>query len=238
MGKFVKSQVQSDFPDPSAPTQAPTPAPAPAPALPPQTAPTGDLGMLGLTGGGDMGFPSMPQTAPMASPASGDRQEIIGPIESPTQIFYDMDISNFVENNLHMGVDELTSLIWKEYGGSDDGKKDNSKLGKRTGDSKDLNPDDAKKERDITEDSKWERLPKGKSIADIISYSDLGKIVSGLMYGITTKIVTQSATPAAGTAMASSDKIRIILANNLDDEYLYKQSDTIINQLIKKIKLS
>ena len=49
-----------------------------------------DLGMA-------LGVP--PPATPMAGPTMGDRQEIIGPIESPTQIFYDMDVANFIENN-------------------------------------------------------------------------------------------------------------------------------------------
>jgi len=169
----------------------------------------------------------------------GDRQEIIGPIESPTQIFYDMDVANFIENNLQFDADALAKKIWLEYGGTEEGKKDSAKLGKRTDEFSDNTPEQAQAEREATEDTKWERLKKGTSIEDIISFSDLGKMVSGLIYGVTQKIFAQGAAPAAGGGMAmAANRARIIIAKNLEREYLFKESDTIIKQLINKIKLS
>lgn len=238
-----KSQVQPDFQDPSA-MPAPPPPPSGAPTGMPSATPTAppampDLSMGGMPSGFDASMSMQaPPTTPMSTPTSGGRQEILGPIESPTQIFYDMDIANFIENNIHFSVDDLTKLIWEEYGGSEEGRKDPSKLGARSDNSAKASPEDAQAEREATEKTKWKRLPEGKSIEDIISYSDLGKIVSGLLYGITTKIALQSAAPAGGTAMASTNRVRIIIAKNLDREYLFKQSDTIINEIYKKIKLS
>ena len=63
-------------------------------------------------------------------------------------------------------------------------------------------PEEAQAERESTEDTKWKRLKKGTSIEDIISFSDLGKMVSGLIYGVTQKIFAQGAAPAAGGGMA------------------------------------
>jgi hypothetical protein len=240
MSLFKKAQVQGDFPGGDA-AGATAPAPMPdmgaAPAAP--TAPDPSLGgMPDLSS--MLGGPPAP-SAPMAAPAMGDRQEIIGPIESPTQIFYDMDVANFIENNLQFDADSLTKKIWLGYGGTEEGKKDNSKLGERTDDFADHSPEEAQAEREATEDSKWKRLKKGTSIEDIISFSDLGKMVSGLIYGVTQKIFAQGAAPVggAGGGMAmAANRARIILANNLDREYLFKESDTIIKQLINKIKLS
>ena len=240
MSLFKKAQVQGDFAGSDA-AAAPAPAPMPdmgaAPAAP--TAPDPSLGgMPDLSS--MLGGPPAP-SAPMAAPAMGDRQEIIGPIESPTQIFYDMDVANFIENNLQFDADSLTKKIWLDYGGTEEGKKDNSKLGERTDDFADHSPEEAQAEREATEESKWKRLKKGTSIEDIISFSDLGKMVNGLIYGVTQKIFAQGAAPAggAGGGMAmAANRARIILANNLDREYLFKESDTIIKQLINKIKLS
>ncbi len=235
MSLFKKAQVQGDFPGAEA-----APAPAPPPAMPDMSAPAapppslGGMPDLGL----GLGAPP-PPAAPMAGPAMGDRQEIIGPIESPTQIFYDMDVANFIENNLQFDSDALAKKIWLEYGGTEDGKKDSAKLGKRTDEFSDNTPEQAKAEREATEDTKWERLKKGTSIEDIISFSDLGKMVSGLIYGVTQKIFAQGAAPAAGGGMAmAANRARIIIAKNLEREYLFKESDTIIKQLINKIKLS
>lgn len=236
MSLFKKAQVQGDFPSPDTAASAPAPAPdmtlappAPSPAL---------GGMPDLSG--MIGAPSPAPSALMAAPAMGDRQEIIGPIETPTQILYDMDVANFIENNLQFDADSLTKKIWSEYGGTEEGKKDNSRLGERTEDFADRSPEEAQAERESTEDSKWKRLKKDTSIEDIISFSDLGKMVSGLIYGVTQKIFAQGAAPqAAGGGMAmAANRARIILANNLDKEYLFKESDTIIKHLINKIKLS
>ena len=234
MSLFKKAQVQGDFPGVEA-----APAPAPPPATPDMFAPTAPPPSLGGMPDLGMGLGAPPPAAPMSGPAMGERQEIIGPIESPTQIFYDMDVANFIENNLQFDSDALAKKIWLEYGGTEDGKRDNAKLGKRTDDFSDHTPEDAQAERDATEDTKWERLKKGTSIEDIISFSDLGKMVSGLIYGVTQKIFAQGAAPAAGGGMAmAANRARIIIAKNLEREYLFKESDTIIKQLINKIKLS
>lgn len=234
MSLFKKAQVQGDFPggDIAAAPAPPAPDMTAAPAAPaPSLGGMPDLSSM-------LGAPPAP-SAPMAGPTTGDRQEIIGPIESPTQIFYDMDVANFIENNLQFDADALTKKIWSEYGGTEEGKKDSSKLGERTDDFADHSPEEAQAERDATEDSKWKRLKKGMSIEDIISFSDLGKMVSGLIYGVTQKIFAQGAAPAAGGGMAmAANRARIIIAKNLDREYLFKESDTIIKQLINKIKLS
>ena len=228
--------------------EAPMPAPAPAPM--PEAAPAAppvDLGMPPSTGmpdlgGMGMGLGAPPAPAPMAAPAGGERQEIIGPIESVSQIFYDMDIVNFVENNLHINPSELTRKIWLDYGGKENGKADQTRVGKRTDDSVNNDPDKAKAEIDQTEDSKWERLKSGKNIEDIISYSDLGKMVEGVIFGVVQKAFAAGQAPAGGAAGGgmpsfASNKARIIIAKNLEREYLFHQSDTMIKEIINKINL-
>ena len=234
MSLFKKAQVQGDFAGIEA-----TPAPTAAPPVP-------DMGAAPAPAPAAGGMPDMSSlfgapapAAPMAAPALGDRQEIIGPIESPTQIFYDMDVANFIENNLQFDADALAKKIWSEYGGTEEGRRDNAKLGERTDDFSDNPPEEAKAERESTEDTKWKRLKKGTSIEDIISLSDLGKMVSGLIYGVTQKIFLQGAAPAPGGMGAmAANRARIVIAKNLEKEYLFKESDTILKQLIKKIKLS
>jgi hypothetical protein len=231
MSLFKKAQVQGDFAGIEA-----APAPLPAPPVPDMAAaPAPSLGAPDMSG--LFGTPA--PAAPMAAPALGDRQEIIGPVESPTQIFYDMDVANFIENNLQFDADALAKKIWSEYGGTEEGRRDNAKLGERTDDFSDNSPEEAQADRNSTEDTKWKRLKKGTSIEDIISFSDLGKMVSGLIYGVTQKIFAQGAAPAAGGGMAmAANRARIIIAKNLEREYLFKESDAIIKQLINKIKLS
>ena len=234
MSLFKKAQVQGDFAGIEA-----TPAPLAAPPVPDMGAAPAPAAAGGMPDMSSLFGAPAPPAAPMAAPALGDRQEIIGPIESPTQIFYDMDVANFIENNLQFDADALAKKIWSEYGGTEEGRRDNAKLGERTDDFSDNPPEEAKAERESTEDTKWKRLKKGTSIEDIISLSDLGKMVSGLIYGVTQKIFSQGAAPVVGGMGAmAANRARIVIAKNLEKEYLFKESDTIIKQLINKIKLS
>ena len=227
------------------PTVAPTPplgAPAPPPLAP--AAPPMDP-MLGAA----PPTPTFPGTDPMAgaigtpapSPApSGDRQEIIGPIESLAQIFYDFDVTKFIQNNLHINSKDLASKIWEEYGGGEDGQPDNDKTGQRSENNLKLTPEDAKKERDNTKDTKWERFAEGKNIGDVISLDDLGKVVEGLIYGIVQKTNTTANTPPGGAPMGggglfASNKARIILAQALDLQGEFYLSDTIIKDIYKSL---
>lgn len=224
-----------------APMTAPAPMPEAAPATP--AAPPMDLGMPPATGMPDLSGMGMtpPAPAPMAAPVGGERQEIIGPVESVSQIFYDMDIVNFVENNLHINAPELTRKIWLDYGGKENGRADQTRRGKRADDSVNNDPSAAKAEIDQTEDSKWERLKSGKTIEDVISYSDLGKMVEGVIFGVVQKAFAAGAAPAGGAGGGmpafASNKARIIIAKNLEREYLFRQSDTMIKEIINKINL-
>ena len=234
---FRTAQLQ----DPAMGAAAPPPALGDIPAMPPAAplppdplAPTG-LGAPGL---------SAPPTDPMAGlppSAPSERQEIIGPITSLSQIFYDMDVAKFIQNNLHIGPQKLTKKIWTDYGGKPDGKANFSNTGNRTEDNLKLSTDDASKERKDTEDSKWKRFEKNKTISDIISYDDLGKVVEGLIYGVIQKANASAAAPAGGAGgpmggILASNKARIIIAKNLEKEGNYYLSDTIIKDLIKFFK--
>jgi hypothetical protein len=212
---------------------------APAPMAPPAPPPAADP----LAGGGGgmppmppMGMPTDPMAAaapaPMPPPPPGDRQEIIGPISSPSQMFYDMDLARYIQNNLQLDADALAKKVWEAYGGKPNGQPDSSKVGSRTDSYTEHTPEQAQAERKATENSKWKRLEAGKTIADIVSYDDLGKIVSGLIFGVIQKVITQSMAPPGGAAMASN-RARIIIAKNLEKESLFKQSDAIIKEIFK-----
>lgn len=214
---------------------------APAPPMAPAPAPPAMDPMAGLGGGmppmpPSMGMPTDPMAAaapaPMPPPPPGERQEIIGPISSPSQMFYDMDLARYIQNNLQLDADALAAKVWEAYGGKPNGQADASKVGARTDSFTDHTPEQAQSEREATENSKWKRLEAGKTIADIVSYDDLGKIVSGLIFGVIQKVITQSMAPAGGAAMASN-RARIIIAKNLERESLFKQSDAIIKEIFK-----
>jgi glyoxylase-like metal-dependent hydrolase (beta-lactamase superfamily II) len=67
---------------------------------------------------------------------------------------------DYIENNLQFDADALAKKIWLEYGGTEEGKKDSAKLGKRTDEFSDNTPEQAQAEREATEDTKWERLKR------------------------------------------------------------------------------
>ena len=217
------------------------PAGAPPPPLPPP--PMADP--LGGMMPPPMGGPTMPMAGapPMPAPPQGsdleNRQEIIGPITSIAQVFYDSGIANFIQNNMQTKSEDIAKKIWTDYGGNEDGTANESKIGKRTDDNKKLSPEKAKSERDRTEDTKWERLQSGLTIEDVISYEDLGKLAQGLMFGIIMKAGAAAAAPPGGAppALASlvANKYRIITAKQLEKEYLFKQSDTIIKDILKNL---
>jgi hypothetical protein len=223
---FKTSQVDPGMALP-APTPLPAPDPlagaAPAPAIPPMGG--------GLPMDPGMGMP----TDPMAAPApTGDRQEIIGPINSIAQVFYDYDVAKYIQNNLHLNEKDLASKIWSEYGGNPDGTSDESKSGKRTDNNLKLSPEDANKEREQTKNSKWERLEENKTIEDIISLSELGNIVKGLIYGVVMKSSAQAAAPPGGApagGIFAANRCRIKIAKALEKEYLFNQTDAIINDI-------
>jgi len=220
--------------DPAA--AAPPPPPPPAPPAAPLGGgmpPLGPPPPMGADLMGGMGAPPPPP------PSSGtDRQEIIGPIRSLAQIFYDMDVAKFIQNNLHVDNDKLTKKIWTEYGGKENGKANFANIGKRTDKNNDLSPEDAAKERKSTEESKWERFEKGKTIADVISYDDLGKVVEGLIYGVIQKSSAAAMAPPGGAPMGggimAANRARIIIAQALEKQGEYCLSDTIINDILEK----
>lgn len=219
--------------DPAAAAPPPMPPADPSAALGGGMPPISPMPPMGADPMGGMGAP------PPLSPApAGDRQEIIGPIKSLAQIFYDMDVAKFIQNNLHIDHDKLAKKIWEDYGGKPNGDSNDANVGKRTEKNAELSPDDAAKERKSTEQSKWERFEKNKNISDIISYDDLGKVVEGLVYGVVQKASAAAAAPPGGALMGggimAANKARIIIAQALEKQGEFELSDTIINNILQK----
>jgi hypothetical protein len=82
-------------------------------------------------------------------------------------------------------------------------------------------------------------LEKGKTIEDIISYDDLGKVVEGLIFGVIQKASASAAAPPGaapmGGGLLASNKARIIIAKALEKEYEFFLTDTIIKDILKSI---
>ena len=125
-------------------------------------APPGGMDM-GMGGGGE-------GTAEMANPQGADRQEIGGPLNEVALVLHDFDIQQKVETT---GKDpaKLAQEIWIAYGGDKTGGVVPGRVGQRDPD-QNVPEDQIEAERQSTEDTRWDRLPRGLNIAQVILGSD------------------------------------------------------------------
>lgn len=191
------------------------PAAAPAPAMPP-------IGGMPPP----MGMPGMPP--PPSTPPPGPRQELIGPLDSVSKILYDYDIGTAVDGNAARDAEELALEIWKAYGGTEIGDGIDSKIGNRTTESIKTEPEKQEAERKSTEDSRWQRLPRGKTIEDITSLDELSQILSGLVLGAV-KSKAPAAAPPGGMPPPMANTVALMrkYASLADVNGLYDIADEI-----------
>lgn len=150
-------------------------------------------------GGGMMGgIPS--ESMPPGIPAP-EKPQISGPLNSVGEILYDFNTEEYIV--LHPNKDEETIAqdIWEAYGGNPDGSVDKNKTGKRTKESTNNPPEIAQKEREETEEKKWERLPINKNISDITSFDELIGLIKSLTYGTIKKYKAPAASPGGGMGL-------------------------------------
>lgn len=182
----------------------PTMAPPPAGAMPP-------------------GMPPAPMPMPGAAPAmpmadTGSRPELSGPIDTLAKVLYDYDIATEISNHAAKNPEELSMAVWQAYGGDDMGNADSEKSGRRSEQSLEAPQEQKDAEREATEDSRWLRLPAGKTIADITTLDDINEVMTGLIYGITKAKNTANAAPPGGMPppMASVFRQMVRLAAAFD----------------------
>ncbi len=237
MAKFQRlSQIP---PMPGANAGMPPIMPGMAPGMPP-TDP-----MAAMMGGA---APGAPPVQPMAAPAQAPpRPEINGPLDSLSKLLYDVDITKLIENHGGDKPDEIALEVWKTFGGEPNGMDDKKQnLGERTKENDQLGPEDAVKERSNTEDEKWKRLPKGKSISDITSLDDMAKSMQGISLG-TVKQETKErggagaappggAPPGAPPMPTAATNSRVILSRSLDKLGYYRQADYLDYLLCQSAK--
>jgi hypothetical protein len=186
-------------------------------------------GMPGMGMPPPPGMPPMGGAAPTIQPLSGapDRLEITAPINTLGKILYDADVTEMVENELGDSVQEMASHIWQMYGGNEHGEVDPDKAGRRQ--KKTLEGPEAEEEKMATDDSRWERLPLGKTIADITSLEEIERVMNGLILG-TVQATKQQEGGQAGAAppmMASTQENNVRLA-------ILTELDTIIEEISEK----
>ena len=171
--------------------------PPPMPPMPPGGAPPMGDPMMG-----GMGPPPGPPPPPPGPPP------IMKPIENIGEMLLDIDASKMIASHPDADDAELAGLIWTEYGGKADGSVDPDKTGKRTEDSN-QDPNQQAEEAKATEARRWERLPLGKTIADIgIQLGELEGLMKSLKFSILKKLAVPPAPPGGappgGMPMAST----------------------------------
>ena len=206
--------------------------PEAAPVAPPPAAAPDPLAGMGAAPM-DMGMSAMgaPPAAGAAAPTT-DKKILRTPIESSGMILLDADVEKRLKEQFSTGAINSTSEqtiandIWKEYGGTDISGVNPSKKGKRK---EDTEVDDAEIKR--TEDKKWERLPEGKTLADLdIKLEDLVEMVTAWSQGIASlKKKEAPAGGGSGMGLASINLDKLIkTAKTLDEIGQYSLADKII----------
>lgn len=163
--------------------QAPPPMP-PDPGMPDPAMGAAPPPMAPPMPGGMPPMPGMPAPAMPMSDA-GSRPELSGPLDTLAKLLYDYDIASEISNHAAKNPEELSMSVWKAYGGDEMGNADSDKTGKRTKKQLGLPPEQQESEREMTQDSRWLRLPAGKTVADVTTLDDISEVMTGLVYGIT-----------------------------------------------------
>lgn len=207
-------------------------APEAAAALPPVAAPDPMAGMGAAPLDMGMGAMGAPPAAAAAAAPTTDKKILRTPIESSGMILLDADVEKRLKEQFSTGAINSTSEqtiandIWKEYGGTEISGVNPSRKGKRK---ENTEVDDAEIKR--TEDSKWERLPEGKTLADLdIKLEDLVEMVTAWSQGIASlKKKEAPAGGGGGMGLASFNLDKLIkTAKTLDEIGQYSLADKII----------
>ena len=226
MSKFVRL-AQLD-PAAAAPTAAPPPDPSMGMGMP-ATDPGMALGMPPM--GGAMGAPT---AGGMGPGATGAEETILKfPLENLGMILKDANVVKMIQENPSSGKglnthseEELGNKIWQMYGGDKFGGSNPGKVGERTP-KKEVSDDEIQR----TEDTRWKRLPAGKTLVDLdITLQDVVDNVEAISFG--NSIAKKKEAPAGGGAgglMASTTHHRrmVRLSDTLDSLGFHKLSDKI-----------
>jgi hypothetical protein len=211
-------------------------APAPA-AAPPMPDPSAGMGMPATDPGMALGMP--PMGGGMGAPASAGGPSAGGvdapikyPLENLGMILKDANVVKMIEENPSSGEgpsrseEKLGNKIWQMYGGDKLGGVNPGKVGERVP-KKEVSDEELQK----TEDTRWKRLPAGKTLADLdITLQDFVDNVEAISFG--NSIAKKKEAPAGGgggMGLASTQHHRkmIRLSETLDSLGFHKLADKI-----------
>ena len=210
---------------PGAPPGMPPPGGpgGPPPGGPPSSGPGGPPPGMG---GPPPGMPPPPG----GPPPGGPQQKIGSPLATVFEVLYDADIMSEIQG-AGKSIDEIASDIWTQYGGTETGGIDPTKVGERNPNHKDVTPEQIEQEADATENSKWKRLSVGKSIGDITTLDELKNSIEGIMSGLKKPPAPPGGGPGGPPGMppglAKVVPILIKLASLYDNHGRMEQADII-----------
>jgi hypothetical protein len=164
--------------------------------MPPGGAPPMDPSMMG--GAPPMGAAPMGGAPPGPPPPPPGKEPLLGPLKGVGDVLKDAGIEELVASNPDADDERLAIKVWTQYGGKPDGKVDPRKVGQRkTGQP----PEMADVELQETEDKRWERLPKGRTIGDITSLGEMAEMMRSIIFGAVKKLKTPPAPPGGAPGM-------------------------------------
>jgi hypothetical protein len=154
-----------------------------------------------------------------------------------SKILYDYDIGTVVDGNAARDAEELALEVWKAYGGTEMGDDVESKTGNRTSKSTKATPEKQEAEFNATEDSRWKRLPFGKTIEDITTLDELSEILSGLILGAV-KAKAPASAPPGGMPPPMANTIALMrryseLADSTGAYDVADEIDSIISSIVR-----
>lgn len=213
--------------DPAAAT-APAPGSGAAAPMPPM-----DMG----AGMGLGAMPPMPGAPAAGAPGGAvdttSAQGVPYPLENLGMILKDAELqkklSEILSSSSNIGTtseEEIANYIWKMYGGNKLGGVDDWKKGERK-------PDIQSDEEEInnTKDTRWKRLPEGKTLATLeipVTLDNIMQAVKAISFGIS-KAKSKEA-PAGGGALASRDYKKMVrISYYLDHLGFHRLADHLLD---------
>lgn len=174
-----------------------------------------DLGLDAMT----MGAPPAP-----AGPPAPTFQIIYSPLDNMGKILADLDFKTFLQGNFNKPAKDLALEVWEMYGGDEDGinaYKEGRRKNKPFSDDMMKQQNYQEDEYNRTRETRWERLPVGKTIADITNTQELESAIAGGF-----NFISKPAKPAAASVQSL-----IKTANIADQVGQYKEADRIMEKI-------
>lgn len=126
-----------------------------------------------------LGLPGMDSMGGTPPPPEGDKHPIIpGPLDSVEKILLDAKIFNRLADSDNL--EDIALEIWEEYGGKKNGGVYKNRRGKRDKKDSERGIEEVKKELEMNENKKWERLSKEKEFNTINKVTSLEGLVDSI----------------------------------------------------------